>query len=468
MLVNAGLPLNSKTNSYKKAPSSSGDPNSFKDVLAKNQDKKRPLDKVETKSVEKKKTPSLLNDEVAQPSEPVKAPVKNVNFESIENLEVATNQPLPVVGNLQSPIEGAAVVPLATPGVEMQRMSESIAGKNQNKGFSFSENVSANPESALSINSSELAKNTLASTPQKNAVLQNNLEAMLSKEAGAQKGMLTLENLPQETVVASAAAHSPTTAVGGAKAGGKIPLNPEMITKSSLDSSFSLEGLSPMEGKESVLAKGLADDSETDQSLESLFSQYIDQDLNVKESETAAFAKELEAAAAGEKPATVENMDSIVKQARTFIDEGGGSMEIHLQPEGLGKIHLKVAVQNGAVNVEMLADNAAAKRALEEGLIDIKSALEGQKLLVETLKVDMSQDYQKDFSDLRDQMQQHANRDFAEQFLGQFRQEREERLTGMFDGFRTFQKGPQDQELKFQQRNPYTQNGKGRTLNVVA
>ena len=40
----------------------------------------------------------------------------------------------------------------------------------------------------------------------------------------------------------------------------------------------------------------------------------------------------------------------------------------------------------------MFADNLNAKRALEEGILDVKQALEGQKLLVDTLKVEMAQD----------------------------------------------------------------------------
>src|SRR5690606_15622664 len=122
-------------------------------------------------------------------------------------------------------------------------------------------------------------------------------------------------------------------------------------------------------------------------------------------------------------------------------------MHIELAPDGLGKVHLKVAVQDGQVNVEMLADNIAAKKALEEGLGDIKTALEGHKLLVENLKVEMSQDYQKDFTDLQHHFQEQQNRDFAEQFLGQFRQDRDAKFSGLFDGFRNFSPEAREPEL---------------------
>ena len=128
-----------------------------------------------------------------------------------------------------------------------------------------------------------------------------------------------------------------------------------------------------------------------------------------------------------------------------------------------------MAVLDGQVNEEMLADNQAAKKALEDGLGEIKNALEGHKLLVETLKVEMSQDYQKDFSDLTNHFQEQQNRDFAEQFLGQFRQDREAKFSGLFDGFRNFNPEPQEPELQLKsRRNPYHSQGKGQTLNVVA
>ncbi|MCB0377380.1 MAG: flagellar hook-length control protein FliK [Bdellovibrionales bacterium] len=165
----------------------------------------------------------------------------------------------------------------------------------------------------------------------------------------------------------------------------------------------------------------------------------------------------------------IDNLNSIVKQARAFIHDGGGEMRMELAPEGLGKVHLKVAVDNGQVNIEMLADNNMAKKALEQGLAEIKASLENHKLLVENFKVEMSQDYQRDFSDLANHMQEQENREFAQQFLGEFRQQREERLGGVFDGFRGLRdKGPEPSLSLNHRRQAYQENGKGRGLDIVA
>lgn len=229
------------------------------------------------------------------------------------------------------------------------------------------------------------------------------------------------------------------------------------------ESGLQVNGLQNTESSEREL--GARDESSAN--METMFNQMLETEVQTEGVDNSQFAQELTIAQEAGKGEKIENMQSIIKQARAVIDDGGGTMEIHLQPEGLGKVHLKVAVNEGQVNVEMMTDNPAAKKALEEGLFDIKNALEGQKLLVETLKVEMAQDYQKDFSDLQQHMQEQANRDFAEQFLGQFRQEREEKFGGMFDAFRNFQRGPAEPELSLS-RNPYMEAGKGRSINLVA
>ncbi len=234
-----------------------------------------------------------------------------------------------------------------------------------------------------------------------------------------------------------------------------------------------LETLQNSGGEENIAKNLIETDgkSDSDQDLSS-FEQMLSSNTDIQSSNDSAgsiFSEELNLAQGENRSQKIENMQSIIKQARAVVDDGGGSMEIHLQPEGLGKVHLKVAVNDGQVNVEMMTDNHLAKKALEEGILDIKQALEGHKLLVETVKVEMSPDYQKDFTDLQDHMREQENRNFAEQFLGQFQRERDERLGGMFDSFRNFQRETSEPELRLgNHRNPYTENGKGRSINLVA
>ena len=196
----------------------------------------------------------------------------------------------------------------------------------------------------------------------------------------------------------------------------------ETATKS-LQLGESLEAQSG-QGLEGIKLNNFTDDrgsSEQSTDMNSLFGG-VKQDAQVDQSTSSTFVEAMnEVDAQGQKTDKIENMQSIIKQARAFVNDGGGAMHIELSPEGMGNVQLKVAVQDGQVNVEMLADNQKARKALEEGLTEIKGALEGHKLQVETLKVSMAQDVQSDFSDMRDHAQDQANRDFAEQFLGQLK-----------------------------------------------
>ncbi len=324
----------------------------------------------------------------------------------------------------------------------------------------FAGNTEEGTQLVDSLNLSGVEKNTLEKNQ---SILQNqnnsfeNMMAQMKMQAADQKQQTSLGQ-GMETKIGVLPNMSSKN--GSIKLGAEFDLSQggETLSLNAVEGASGLNTLSP-EGGES------SSDSSMPQ-LDSLINQYLEQDSSVSSEEGVTFADSLNQAEGG-KSERVENMQSIIKQARAFVDDGGGTMEIHLQPEGLGKVQLKVAVNDGQVNVEMMADNMAAKKALEEGLFDIKQALEGQKLAVETLKVEMSPDYQKDFSDLTNHMQEQANRDFAEQFLGQFRQQREEKFGGMFDSFRNFQPGAKEPELTLS-RNPYTERGKGRSVNLVA
>jgi hypothetical protein len=122
------------------------------------------------------------------------------------------------------------------------------------------------------------------------------------------------------------------------------------------------------------------------------------------------------------------NVDNIVTSARTMLKDGGGEMQVVLNPDGLGTVDLKVAVDKGQVNVEINTQDKHVKKLFDDSIMDIRTALEGHNLRVDTLKVNISDNF-----DAQQQMSQGQmdmmERQFAREFLGQFRDERQ--------GFRT-------------------------------
>lgn len=117
------------------------------------------------------------------------------------------------------------------------------------------------------------------------------------------------------------------------------------------------------------------------------------------------------------------NVDNIVQSAQTLLRDGGGEMKIILNPEGLGTVDLKVGVQGSEVSIEIIAQDNNVKKMFEDGISDIRSALELQNLKIDSFKVDLSQRAEQNL--MEQQQQDNMNREFARDFMNQFRGERQ-------------------------------------------
>jgi flagellar hook-length control protein FliK len=127
-------------------------------------------------------------------------------------------------------------------------------------------------------------------------------------------------------------------------------------------------------------------------------------------------------AAATKAPTSGENETNIrqlMNQAQYLIKKGGGEVKVQMSPEGMGPIHLKVALQDGKVNVQMSATTDEAKKTIESSLADLKTSLAAHKLSVDHVKVDVVNNTSTDTA-TQNQMNNHAGRDNARQFWNQF------------------------------------------------
>lgn len=127
------------------------------------------------------------------------------------------------------------------------------------------------------------------------------------------------------------------------------------------------------------------------------------------------------------------NIQNLIKQAQVIIKEGGGEMKLEMSPEGMGQVNLKVAVENGQVNIQMITQNKEAKKMIEEGLSELKASLAAHKLQVDTLKVDLSEGVSKQMQEQLSDHKQNQAREFAQNFLGNMREERQGFRQGFFD-----------------------------------
>ena len=125
---------------------------------------------------------------------------------------------------------------------------------------------------------------------------------------------------------------------------------------------------------------------------------------------------------------TAANLQQVMNQTQYLIKKGGGEASIRLNPEGLGEVQLKVAVQGGRVQVEMATETKEAKKILEGGMGDLKSQLQAKNFQLDTLKVDVGQQAGTDLgqqksNDLAQQQSRQDGREQNQKFFQQFRDE---------------------------------------------
>ncbi len=148
------------------------------------------------------------------------------------------------------------------------------------------------------------------------------------------------------------------------------------------------------------------------------------------------------------------NIQEIIKQAQVIAKKGGGEMKMELKPEGMGTVNLKVSVQDGQVSIQMVADNDHAKRLLENGMSELKQNLASHKLHVDSMKVDLHDPSgKKTDMDMQQDAQREQARQFASDFMGGFRDDRQGFYQDMMDnfGWKSYNQNPKRPDLKPEQ-----------------
>lgn len=120
------------------------------------------------------------------------------------------------------------------------------------------------------------------------------------------------------------------------------------------------------------------------------------------------------------------NGPELMRQAQLLVNQGGGEMKMQLRPEGLGEVHLKVKVENGQVQIQMLTESDSAKKAIEGSLDELRSGLAQSKLHVDAMKIEVGTDLAKQrFEQQQQEAQRDQARQMAQNFMGQFREGRQ-------------------------------------------
>lgn len=87
-----------------------------------------------------------------------------------------------------------------------------------------------------------------------------------------------------------------------------------------------------------------------------------------------------------------EIINQIVKKAEVVIAEGKQEMRIQLEPENLGKLTLKLAVEKGLITAKFVAESQEVKQVIESNFNALKDMLQEKGLDVQNFSVSVGQD----------------------------------------------------------------------------
>ena len=84
----------------------------------------------------------------------------------------------------------------------------------------------------------------------------------------------------------------------------------------------------------------------------------------------------------------VQNETEIIREARLLTQAGGGQARIQLHPPQLGELSLRIAVTDQSVSVSFVAEHAQIADVLARHLPELRQALEGMGLRIDSLQLD--------------------------------------------------------------------------------
>ena len=80
-------------------------------------------------------------------------------------------------------------------------------------------------------------------------------------------------------------------------------------------------------------------------------------------------------------------LDQVTEKLEVSLFDNKSEMVIKLKPNDLGKVTVKISIENGVMNAKFLADSIKVKETLESSLNNLKESLKDQGLQVQNLSV---------------------------------------------------------------------------------
>lgn len=98
-------------------------------------------------------------------------------------------------------------------------------------------------------------------------------------------------------------------------------------------------------------------------------------------------------------------LEQLVEKAQVHVGDEGSEMSLHLKPDHLGKLSMKISVEKGIVIAKFVAESHMVKEILESNFQALKNALNEKGLGVQEMSVSVGDDpnfrYQQNFMSFR-------------------------------------------------------------------
>jgi flagellar hook-length control protein FliK len=213
---------------------------------------------------------------------------------------------------------------------------------------------------------------------------------------------------PQTQTQSSVASAAP---VAAAQAGGASAVGADAATQAAAAGSISAGSLKGLLADLSSTMDSEEDGEYTSDASYLASGLVGDQKFAGANGPSAEFQAEL--AKAAQEPMSVSDL---VDKAQVMVVEGGGEMKVTLTNEGMGEVAMKVSVQDGKVQVQMITESDEAKKMIERQLSDLKASLQSNDLKLDTIKIDTATNLGKQFEQQYEQAQRQSTASAWEQF----------------------------------------------------
>lgn len=109
----------------------------------------------------------------------------------------------------------------------------------------------------------------------------------------------------------------------------------------------------------------------------------------------------------GKTPVDVKSIiDQMVQKAELTVKANSSEMKIQLEPEFLGKMTIKIALEDGLLTARFTTDNHQVKHLLENNMASLRQSLEAQGIKVEKTEVNVQLEHGGDFGGYQESRQE--------------------------------------------------------------